>query len=521
MKTVSNNIIIRFCVWSMFLAGCSLNCDKSQSENGNIPETTRKILIVNHRGANRLAPENTYASAQKAIESGAAYVEVDVRRSKDGVYYLLHDKALERTTNGSGLIAETDSKVIDTLDAGNWFAHQYKGEKLPRLSDYLKWIKGKTKVYFDVKDADLNELLDIVHDAGMAQDCFFWFSDWNKAKKFRLLAPELALKVNAYSIEAIDTLVEIYNPQIIETSVSYLSDEFINYCHGKGLKVMPWIAGDDWKGYRMAMRQNIDMINLDNPDVFSNMVKNGGVFKGYKLIAHRGGIVEDKYNEYDPASIQSAIDQGYYMLEVDVQETKDGVLVVNHDNTYSRFYNDPRQITDMTWVEIQKLRPANGKDYRPISFEELAKICTGKIQLMIDVKRNPSSEFYLKLGDILRKYNLLSGAYFIDYDARKYFWGEAKFMIRVNEINEIKEKFWKGEDVACHYFLFDAGTRLTSTFVKMSQMAHITVVPTVNFGHYHYEDAVRGAHRDIEFMKECGITEFQIDSDFDDWLPTQ
>ena len=499
--------------------GCTSRNGKEHSRTDDIPSSAKNILIVNHRGANRLAPENTYASAREAIDSGAAYVELDVRRSKDGVYYILHDKTLDRTTNGTGLISETDSKIIDTLDAGGWFAHKYKGERIPRLNEYLKWIKGKAKVYFDVKDADLSELVGMVKKTGLYHDCFFWFSDWNKAKEFRTLFPDLPLKVNAYSITAVDSLNEIYHPQIIETSLENLSDGFIKDCHDKGLKVMPWVAGNDWSGYRIAMGKDIDMINLDNPDVFANMVTNNGIYKGYKLIAHRGGIVEGKYNEYDPASIQAAIDRGYYMLEVDVQETKDGILVLNHNDTYARYYDSSRQISDMTWDEIRKLRPSNGKNYHPISFEELAKMCSGKIQLMIDVKRNSPPEFYQKLGNIMRKCNLMSGAYFIDYDARKYFWGEAKFMIRVDEVNEIKAKFWKGEDVACHYFLFDAGTRLTSTFVKMCQMAHITVVPSINFGHYHYEDPVRGAQRDIEFMKKCGVTEFQIDSDFAKWLP--
>jgi hypothetical protein len=53
----------------------------------------------------------------------------------------------------------------------------------------------------------------------------------------------------------------------------------------------------------------------------------------------------------------------------------------------------------------------------------------------------------------------------------------------------------------------------------MCQSVSIPVVPSVNFGHYRIENPKRGAKRDIEFLKECGVTQFQIDSDFDDWLP--
>ncbi|MDX9883472.1 MAG: glycerophosphodiester phosphodiesterase family protein [Prolixibacteraceae bacterium] len=500
---------------------CSPDKSKKQIQPDGISKNAANIQIVNHRGANRLAPENTYASATKAIESGAAYVEVDVRRSKDGVYYNFHDNTLDRTTNGSGLFSETTSAVIDTLDAGAWFAHQFAGEKVPRLFEYLPWIKGKAKIYFDMKNADMEDFISKIYELGMENDCFFWFSDWQQTKKFRELYPKLALKVNASTTEALDSLKTVYNPQIIECSVDDLSEEFIRACHSKDLKVMPHVSGNDWEAYRMALAKDIDMINLDCPDVFANMAKNNGTYKGYKLIAHRGGIVEGKYNEFDPASIQAAIDQGYFMLEIDVQQTKDGVLIVNHDPNFTRFFNDPRQVSEMTWEEVQKLRPVNGRDYHPLSFEEVARMCSGKIRMMIDIKKDSPAEFYYKLGEIMEKYDLLQDAYFIDVNARKYFWGKAKFSIRTDEIGVIKEKLAKGEDVACHYFFFEGGPRLTATAIKMCQKASVTVVPTVNFGHYRDENAMRGAKRDIEYLKACGVTEYQIDSDFDDWLPNK
>ena len=75
--------------------------------------------IVCHRGACRLAPENTLASARKAVAEGGDIIELDIRDSADGVPYVIHDALLDRTTNGRGYIAETDSAVLDTLDAGS------------------------------------------------------------------------------------------------------------------------------------------------------------------------------------------------------------------------------------------------------------------------------------------------------------------------------------------------------------------------------------------------------------------
>ena len=477
-----------------------------------------EIVMVNHRGANRLAPENTYASAQKAIEHGVEYVEVDVRRSKDGVYYNIHDQTLDRTTNGSGLVSATESAVIDTLDAGSWFGHEFKGQRVPRLSDYLKWIKGKAKVYFDMKDFRFDEFIPLVYEAGLENECFFWFSTWEQTKEFRERYPKLALKVNANSVDALDSLKRIYNPQIIECSVDALTNDFMCSCRKNGMKVMPFVSGIDMDGYRTAMDKKADMINLDCPEIFSNMLKNRGVFDGYKLIAHRGGIVEDKYDEFDPASIKAAIDRGYFMLEIDVRETKDGVLMLCHDDNFARYFNDARKIKDLTWQEIKQLKPVRG-NYRPVSLEELAQMCTGKVEWMIDIKdENPSPAFFDRLDNILTEYRFFPNVYFINENARARFWGKGKFSFRVTEVDMIRKKILDGEDVVCHYFLFDAGTRLTSSVVKLCQAAYITVVPSVNFGHYLNENPFRGAKRDIEFLKKCGVIEFQIDSDFDDWF---
>ena len=478
----------------------------------------QQILMVNHRGANWLAPENTFASAQKAIEHGVAYVEVDVRRSKDGVYYNFHDPTLDRTTNGSGLFSETESAVIDTLDTGGWFSHEFKGERVPRMDEFMKWIKGKAKIYFDMKEFCFDEFIPMVYEAGFENDCFFWFSTWEQTKEFRERYPELALKVNANSVGALDSLKRMYNPQIIECSVDALSEEFMRTCRNLDMKVMPYVMRIDMEGYRIAIEKKVDMINLDCPEIFSNMLKNNGVFDNYKLIAHRGGIVEGKFDEFDPASIQAAIDAGYFMLEIDVRETKDGVLMLIHDEDFMRYHNDPRKVRDLTWEEIKQIKPVRG-DYRPISLEELAQIYAGKVELMIDIKdANPPPEFFEKMDKILTEYNFFPRVYFINEIAREYFWGKAKFSFRVTEIDRIREKLERNEYVACHYFLFDAGTRLTSSIIKFCQANYITVVPSVNFGHYRLENAFRGAKRDIEFLQRCGVIEYQIDSDFDDFF---
>jgi glycerophosphoryl diester phosphodiesterase len=96
--------------------------------------------VIGHRGARAYAPENTLASIHAAADLGIEWVEVDVKLTKDGVPILFHDEELNRCTGTAGLVAETDFKVIEELDAGQWFGDSFMGEKIPTLEEALNVI---------------------------------------------------------------------------------------------------------------------------------------------------------------------------------------------------------------------------------------------------------------------------------------------------------------------------------------------------------------------------------------------
>ena len=96
--------------------------------------------VIGHRGARAYAPENTLASIRAAADLGIEWVEIDVKLTKDEVPIIFHDEELSRCTNGSGLVAETDFKTIQELDAGEWFGESFMGEKIPTLEEALNVI---------------------------------------------------------------------------------------------------------------------------------------------------------------------------------------------------------------------------------------------------------------------------------------------------------------------------------------------------------------------------------------------
>lgn len=242
---------------------------------GKEPAVSHEIEVVVHRGANHLAPENTWASAQAALEKGATWIEVDVRCSRDHVLYNLHDPLLNRTTNGKGYIGDWLSADIDQLDAGSWFSSRFKGVHVPRMSVMLDSLKGRSNVFFDVKSGTpVADLIKLVRAKGFTNKSFFWFGDSNMLKAFVKLAPEMKIKVNASDVVGIKRWMKICRPSYVEISPRYITDDVKSFCRKNGIKIMAAVlegAGED--AYREAISKQPDLVNIDRPELFLRLIQ--------------------------------------------------------------------------------------------------------------------------------------------------------------------------------------------------------------------------------------------------------
>jgi len=92
-----------------------------------------------HRGAGKLAPENTLAAFRLGADFGYRMFECDAKLSADGKVFLLHDATLERTTNGVGTAGALTWAALSQLDAGSWHSHLYAAEPLLQLETLARW----------------------------------------------------------------------------------------------------------------------------------------------------------------------------------------------------------------------------------------------------------------------------------------------------------------------------------------------------------------------------------------------
>lgn len=126
-------------------------------------------VVAAHRGAKRLAPENTISAFAKALSMNAAALELDTHLTGDGRIVVLHDTHVDRTTNGSGPVRSLTADEVAALDAGSWLSPDFAGERIPTLEQVLELTKGGARLNIELKSRarDAEQVVDLVrsHDA--------------------------------------------------------------------------------------------------------------------------------------------------------------------------------------------------------------------------------------------------------------------------------------------------------------------------------------------------------------------
>jgi glycerophosphoryl diester phosphodiesterase len=110
--------------------------------------------VVAHRGASDLAPEHTFAAYRKAIEDGADALEADVRLTADGHLVCVHDRRVDRTSNGRGVLSVLELSELEDLDFGSWKDSWDDYEEPDRVDDDRRQVLTLERLVQLVMDAD-------------------------------------------------------------------------------------------------------------------------------------------------------------------------------------------------------------------------------------------------------------------------------------------------------------------------------------------------------------------------------
>jgi len=221
-------------------------------------EPEKKIIMIGHRGASKIAPENTLKAFREAIRLGADSVEFDVQQTLDGELVIIHDSNIQRITGIEGNVEEMTLDELKKLDFGN-------GETIPTLSELIELAKGKIDLNCEIKVEGIGKkIVELFEDYDILESVLIssflheelikihkinskiklatlvpvgpgQFSEW----KFKKSLIDFTYQNNFYAINPLFKLADT---------------KFIEYAHKKKVKVFPWTVNSG-----IAMKKLIAM----------------------------------------------------------------------------------------------------------------------------------------------------------------------------------------------------------------------------------------------------------------------
>jgi glycerophosphoryl diester phosphodiesterase len=221
------------------------------------------MKLIGHRGAAGHAPENTLRSVAAALDLGVDAVEIDVHRAGDRLV-VIHDDRLERTTDGTGRVAERTFAELRALDAGG-------GERIPTLDEVVELVDGRCELVIELKGADtaapVTRLLRALGGARARGDGFLVSSfDHVELARARDLLPTLRRGALVAGVPlgyaAFATELAAHS---VHMSVECLRRAFVDDAHARGLEAWVYTVNhpDD---ARLARTLGVDAVFSDVPD---------------------------------------------------------------------------------------------------------------------------------------------------------------------------------------------------------------------------------------------------------------
>lgn len=221
--------------------------------------STPRTRIIAHRGACRVAPENTLAAFRAAIALGADGVELDVQASRDGVPVVIHDVTLERTTDGRGAVHDHTAAGLTAMEAGLWFDPPHPGERLPTLATVLALLAPSgLEVHVELKTARVQTpglvaaVLDELAGAGMEGRAVLSSYNHHDLREARRLDPRVACAALTYEalLEPWEYAVR-HGFQGLHPHHLTVNAELVAGCRAAGLAVRPYTVDDPAEAARL------------------------------------------------------------------------------------------------------------------------------------------------------------------------------------------------------------------------------------------------------------------------------
>lgn len=241
------------------------------------------ILVASHRATHNVYPENSLEAIRTSIEIGVDIIEIDVKVSKDGVPFLMHDRTMNRTTTGKG-----DPEEF-TWDELQQFFIVNKGErtslKIPRLEDALEMADGKILVDLDLKTDRIKEVMEVVNRTDTKEIVFFFDSDYEVLSRVHAADKEFMIMPRAYSTAQADSAITLFDPQVVHIDFSFYNAGCVQVIQNSAARI--WInalgecdadirAGKTKRALKKLLSYGANVIQTDEPELLIRALEKSG-----------------------------------------------------------------------------------------------------------------------------------------------------------------------------------------------------------------------------------------------------
>jgi len=229
------------------------------------------MQIIAHRGASGYKPENTISSFTKALSMGIDMIELDVHLTADGKLVVIHDETVDRTTDGTGHVADYNFDQLRTLDAG-------RGQQIPLLSEVIDLVNKRVPINIELKgEGTAQPLADLIQqyldDKGWTEDLFVVSSfDLDLLAEFAQLMPYIHTGA-LYEGEPLRFLAYARSKHTYSANFNsvFVTNKEVYRAHQRGLMVYVYTVNDGDEAERME-ELHVDGIFSDYPDKMARYV---------------------------------------------------------------------------------------------------------------------------------------------------------------------------------------------------------------------------------------------------------
>ena len=209
-------------------------------------------LIIAHRGYSSRYPENTLPAFTAALAAGAHGIELDIAISRDNQAMVIHDDTLERTTNGKGEVRRFNATELRELDAGSWFSAEFKGARVPLLSEIFDSFGNKTLINVEIKphsaadvamdpESLIKNLVELVTDYGLKESVFFSSFD----HRFAPLLHQMNMSFGfLYSALPDPKTIQAGRNLLVHPAANKLTAEWMSEMRERKKIIFPWTVNE-------------------------------------------------------------------------------------------------------------------------------------------------------------------------------------------------------------------------------------------------------------------------------------